>query len=77
MWQHVDKSSLRLLSDDNSGRRMMSNFSLGQSLHLLFALLWVDLDERMRHDIKSLKLFSLRVQICLLSLVVSVFRVSQ
>ena len=45
----------------------MSNFSLRQKLHLLFALLWGDLDERMRHEIKWLKLFSLRVQICLLS----------
>ena len=45
----------------------MSNFSLRQKLHLLFALLLGDLDERMRHEIKWLKLFSLRVQICLLS----------
>ena len=27
LWRHEDTSSLRLLSDDNSGRRMMSNFS--------------------------------------------------
>ena len=26
MWQHEDTSSSRLLSDDNSGRQMMSNF---------------------------------------------------
>ena len=32
-------SSLRLLSDDNSGWRMMTSFSLRQRLHLLFALL--------------------------------------
>ena len=35
MWRHEDTSSSRLLSDDNSGRQMMSNFSLRQRLHLL------------------------------------------
>ena len=49
--RHEDTSSLRLLSDNNSGRRKMSNFSLRQRLHLLFAQLWGDLDERMRHEI--------------------------
>ena len=34
-----DKCSLRLLSDDNSGWWMISNFSLRQRLHLLLALL--------------------------------------
>ena len=34
LWRHEDTSSLRLLSDDNSGRRMMSNFSLRRRLHL-------------------------------------------
>ena len=32
-------SSLPLLSDDNSDKKMISNFSLRQRLHLLFALL--------------------------------------
>ena len=45
----------------------MSIFSLRQRLHLLFALLKGDLDERMRHEIQWLILFFLRVQICLLS----------
>ena len=61
--RHEDTSSLRLLSDNNSGRRKMSNFSLRQRLHLLFAQLWGDLDERIRHEIQWLMLFSLRVQI--------------
>ena len=39
LWLHEDTSSLRLLSDDNSGRQMIINFSLRQSLHLLLALL--------------------------------------
>ena len=46
---------------------MISNFSLKQRLHLFLALLQGDLDERMRHEIKWSMLFSLRVQICLLS----------
>ena len=64
-----ETSSLLLLSDDNSGRQMISNFSLKQRLHLLLALLQGDLDERMCHEIKWSMFFSLRVQICLLSLV--------
>ena len=44
LWLHEDTSSLRLLSDDNSGRQMIINFSLRQSLHLLLALLQGDLD---------------------------------
>ena len=39
LWQHEDTSSLCLLSDDNSGRQMISNFSLRQRLHLLLMLL--------------------------------------
>lgn len=46
-----DTSSLRLLSDDNSGRQMISSFSLRQRLHLLLAPLYGDHDERMRHEI--------------------------
>ena len=65
--RHEDTSSSRLLSDDNSGRRMMSNYSMKQRLHLLFALLLGDLDERIRFEIKWFMLFSLRIQICLLS----------
>ena len=45
----------------------MGNFSLRQRLHPLLALLKGDLDERKRHEIKWSMLFSLRVQICLLS----------
>ena len=60
-------SSSRLLSEDNSGWWMMSNFSSRQRLCLLLALLQGDLDERMCHKIKWSMLFSLRVQICLLS----------
>ena len=65
--RHEDTSSSRLLSDDNSGRRMMSNFSTKQRLHLLLALLLGDLDERIRFEIKWFMLFSLRIQISLLS----------
>ena len=39
LWWHEDTCSLRLLSDDNSGWWMISNFSLRQRLHLLLALL--------------------------------------
>ena len=46
---------------------MISNFYLRQRLHLLLALLQGDLDERMCHKIKWSMIFSLRVQICLLS----------
>ena len=60
-------SSSHLLSEDNSGWWMMSNFSSRQRLCLLLALLQGDLDERMCHKIKWSMLFSLRVQICLLS----------
>ena len=60
---------LCLLSDDNSGWWMISNFSLRQRLHLLLVLLQGDVDERMHHEIKWSMLFSLQVQICLLSLV--------
>ena len=45
----------------------MGNFSLRQRLHLLLALLKGDLDERMRYEIEWSMLFSLRIQICLLS----------
>ena len=67
LWRHEDTSSLRLLRDDKSGWQMISNFSLRQRLHLLLALSQGDLDERMCHEIKWSMLFSLRVQICLLS----------
>ena len=46
---------------------MMSNFSTKQRLHLLFALLLGDLDERIRFEINCFILFSLRIQISLLS----------
>ena len=39
LWRHEDTSSLRLLTDDNSDRGMISNFSLKQRLYLLLALL--------------------------------------
>lgn len=38
--------------DDNSGLQMISSFYFRQRLHLLLALLWSDLYERMRHEIK-------------------------
>ena len=60
-------NSCLLLSDHNSGRQMIYNFSLRQRLHLLFALMWGNFAERMRHEINLSKLFSLGVQICLLS----------
>ena len=34
LWQQEDMSSLRLLSGENSGRQMKSNFSLRQKLNL-------------------------------------------
>ena len=37
LWRHEDTSSLRLLSDDNSVRQMISTFSLRQRLYLLLA----------------------------------------
>ena len=52
MWRHEDTSSSRLLSDDNSGRQMMSNFSLRLRLHLLLVPLYGVLNERMHHEIK-------------------------
>ena len=67
LWRQEDTSSLRLFSVDSSGRQMIRNFSLRQRLHLLLELLYSDFDERMRQEIKCLMLFSLRVQICLLS----------
>ena len=60
---------IRLFSVDSSGRQMISNFSLGQRLLLLLELLYGECDERMRHEIKCSMLLSLRVQMCLLSLV--------
>ena len=48
---------------------MISNFSLRQRLHLLLELLYGECDVRMRQEIKFSMLLSLRVQICLLSLV--------
>ena len=51
----------------SSGRQMIRNFSLRQRLHLLLELLYGECDERMRQEIKCSMLFSLRVQICLLS----------
>ena len=48
---------------------MIRNFSFRQRLNFLLELLYGEGDERMRQDIKCLMLLSLRVQICLLSLV--------
>ena len=56
---------------------MISNFSLRQRLHLLVALLWGELDERMHHEIKWSMLLFLRVQMCLLSPVGFLRRVCQ
>ena len=61
--------SLCLSSENNSGWQMINNFSLRQRLHLLLVLSQGDLDERICHKIKWSMLFSLRVQICFLSLV--------
>ena len=46
--------------------RMIRN-SLSQSLHLLLELLYGECDERIRQEIKCSMLWSLRVQMCLLS----------
>ena len=54
LWQHEDKSSLRLFSVDSSGRQMTRNFSLRQRLNPLLELL--------REEIKCSMLFSVRVQ---------------
>ena len=48
---------------------MISNFSLRQRLHLLLELLYGECDARMHQEIKCSMLLSLRVQICLMSLV--------
>ena len=37
--RHEDTSSLRLFSDEGSGRQIIRNFSLRQRLHLLLELL--------------------------------------
>ena len=37
--RHEDTSSLRLFSDERSGRQIIRNFSFRQRLHLLFELL--------------------------------------
>ena len=39
LWRHEDTASLRLLIDGNSGREMISNFSLRQRLRLELVLL--------------------------------------
>ena len=39
LWRQEDTSSLRLLSDDRSGRQIIKNLSLRQRLHLLLELL--------------------------------------
>ena len=69
LWRQEDTSSLRLFSVDSSGLQMIRNFSLRQRLHLLLELLYGECDERMRQEIKCSMLLSLRVQMCLLSLV--------
>ena len=67
LWRQEDTSSLRLFRVDSSGRRMISNFSFRQRLHLLLELLYDECDARMCQGIKCSMLLSLRVQICLLS----------
>ena len=69
LWRQEDTSSLRLFSVDSSGRQMIKNFSFRQRLHLLLELLYGRCDERMHQKIKCSMLLSLRVQMCLLSLV--------
>ena len=69
LWRQEDTSSLCLFSVDNSGWQMIRNFSLGQRLHLLLELFYGECDERMPQEIKWSMLLSLRVQICLMSLV--------
>ena len=69
LWWQEDTCSLRFFSVDSSGRQMIRNFSLRQRLHLLLELLYGECDERMRQEIKCSMLLSLRVKICLLSLV--------
>ena len=72
LWQQEDMSSLRLLSGENSGRQMKSNFSLRQKLNLylkekLLADLNYNLKELVIHirmsqlstilDVKAIKIF--------------------
>ena len=72
LWRQEDTSSLRLLSGENSGRQMISNFSLRQRLNLypkekLLADLNYDLKEFVIHirmsqlstilDLKAIKIF--------------------
>ena len=72
LWRQEETSSLRLLSGENSGRQMISNFSLRQRLNLylkekLFADLNYDLKEFVIHiqmsqlsiilDVKAIKIF--------------------
>ena len=59
---------IHLFSADSSGRQMIKNFSFRQRLHLLLELLYGECDERMHQKIKC-SMLSLRVQMCLLSLV--------
>ncbi len=67
LWRQEDTSSLRLFRVDSSGRQMIRNFSLRQRLHLLLELLYAELDERMRQEMRWSMLLSLRVHMCLLS----------
>ena len=72
LWRQEDMSSLRLLSGENSGRQMKSNFSLRQKLNLylkekLLADLNYNLKELVIHirmsqlstilDVKAIKIF--------------------
>ena len=66
-WWHEDTSSLRLLSVDNSGQQMISNFSLRERLHLFLGLFKCEIGERMRHEIKWSMFPSLSFQISLLN----------
>ena len=47
-----DTSSLRLFSDETSGRQNIRNFSFRQRLHLLVELLLGELDDKTRHEME-------------------------
>ena len=56
-----------MFGDDSSAQQIIKKFSFRQRLHLLFELLYDELDERMCHEMEKLMLLSMRVQMYLLS----------
>lgn len=69
--RHEDTSSFRLFSVERSGWRIIMNFYNRHKLHLLLALLYGFAPAKMFHEMVWSMLLSFKVQMCLLSSVVS------